>query len=802
MFRNFLLTALRNYKKARLVSLINVLGLSLGLAAFLLLVMYVKFERSYDRFQPDVDRIYRLRYERTDQAGQSVRFASCCPPAGARIRTRYPEVEKVARIFRYRGSISFEEKAFIEERMYFAEADFLAIFKFPFLKGDPLGGIRDPQRAFISQTTARKYFGNDDPIDKTIRLDRKMDFRIVGVFADIPANSHLKFDILLSYPDILRIYGEEIENSWGDSGWFTYLLLAPGADPASLENKLPALVEAEYGETLRKYKLTCQLKLQPLRDIHLTSHFQQEYEANGDRETVGILSLIAVFILLIAWANYVNLSTARSLTRAREVGLRKVVGASRGQVAVQFLLETILINLASIGLALILVSSALPSFIPLTGLPSGFSLWSQPWFWPTLASLFAAGVFGSGIYPMIVLSSFRPAAVLKGKLGNANRGLNLRKAMVILQFVMAFSLGIGATAVIRQVALMKNHDPGFSLDRKIVLRAPRVREESFGRRLPTFKDALLRQSGVNGFCVTTDVPGRQGWWDAGAIRRAGTDDNKNYQIVGIDEDFVGVFGLSLVSGRNFSREHPGDATALIVNETAARWLGFTSPREAIGQPIDYWGKIYTVVGVLKDYHQQSPKQAFEPHIFRYMPEGRDVRGWFVVNVDEPSLATLLPRMRKLFDEFFPGNAFDSFFLDDYYAQQYQGEERLRAVFGVFFLLSILVTGLGVLGLSSFMAVQRFKEIGLRKVLGAGVPGILMLLTKDFLRLIVLAFFLALPISAAGIHFWLKSYVLRIPLGLGLFLPPLAVIVAAAVVTIWAYGLKAATANPVDSLHYE
>ncbi len=802
MIKSFLLTALRSFKKARLVALINILGLVLGLAAFLLLSAYVRFERGYDRAQPEAGRIYRLRYERTDQTGQSVRFASCCPPAGARIRTRYPEVEKAARLFRYRGSISFGNKAFIEERLYFAEADFLAIFQFPFLRGDPLEGIREPRRAFISQSTARKYFGDGDPLDQILHLDRKMDFRVVGVFKDIPADSHLKFDLLLSYPDLLRIYGEEMENSWGDSGWFTYLLLSPGADPRDLERKLPALVEAEFGETLREYKLTCQLKLQPLLDIHLTSHFQQEVEANGDREIVRILSLIAVFILLIAWANYINLSTAQSLTRAREVGLRKVVGASRLQVAAQFFLETVILNLASIGLALILVSWVLPSFARLTGLPSDYSLWSQAWLWPTLAVLLVAGVVGSGIFPMIVLSSFRPAAVLKGRLGNANRGLNLRKALVILQFVMAFSLGIGAMTVIRQVAFMKNLNPGFSLDRKLVLRAPRVRDESFSRRLPTFKDELLRRPGITGFCVTTDVPGRQVWWDAGGIRRAGTDDNKNYQIVGIDEDFIDVFGLTILHGRNFSREHPGDASALIINETASRWLEFSTPREAIGQPIDYWGQIYTVVGVLKDYHQQSPKEAFEPHIYRYLPEGRDVRGWFVLNLDAASLKTILPGIRSRYDEFFPGNAFDYFFLDDYYAGQFLGEERLRAVLGLFFLLAMVVTALGVLGLSSFMVAQRYKEIGLRKVLGAGVPGILVLLTRDFLRLILLAFGLALPVSIAWIHFWIKSYALRIPLGPGLFLPPFLLIVATAVVTIWAFVYRAATANPIESLRYE
>lgn len=802
MLKNYLLTALRNFRKTKLFSFINVFGLSLGLAAFLLLVLFVKYEKSYDRFHARSDRIYRLRYERTDQDGRAVRFASCCPAAGLRIRTDYPEVEKVARLVRYRAAVSFGEKAFIEERLFFVEADFFSIFSFPFIDGDPRDGLRDSGRAFVSRSTARRYFGDEPPIGRTISLDRKLDFTIVGVFEDVPGNSHIKFDILLSYPDLFRIYPPEDDQTWAHSGWFTYLLFAPGADPAALERKLPALVEAEVGAELRKYNLSGALKLQPLRDIHLASHFQQELEPNGDKQAVNILSLIAAFILLIAWVNYINLSTARSLTRAKEVGLRKVVGATRGRLNVQFFLETVLINLAAAACALALVELALPAFRRLTGLPADVTIWTQAWFWIVLPLLFSASTVLSGIYPVAVLSSFSPAAVIKGKLGNAVRGLSLRKILVVVQFLTAFGLGIGTTAVFRQVAFMRNHDPGFSLNRKIVFRMPRVREPSFSRKLPVFKEEILRHPGVTGFCVTTDVPGRQVWWDAGGIRRAGTNDNKNYQIVGIDEDFVDVFDLKLAAGRNFSRQYQADKTSLILNETAARWLGFSSPQAAVGQQVDYWEEIFTVVGVLKDFHQQSPKQEYEPHIYRYLPEGRDVRGWFVADVEEKALPKALQAVRKFYDGSFPGNPFEYFFLDKYYEQQYAGEKRLGNVLGAFTLLAMIVTCLGVLGLSSFLAAQRTKEIGLRKVLGAGPAGIFFLLTRDSLRLIVLAFLLALPISAAAVRFWLKSFASRMPLTAGLFLLPFGLIVLTAALTVWGHVYKAAKADPVRSLRYE
>jgi putative ABC transport system permease protein len=802
MIKNYLLTTLRNLKKTKLFTLINVLGLTIGMTACLFILYFVNHEKSYDRFHENSDRIYRLRYERTDQDGQAVRFASCCPPAGLRIRNLYPEVEKVARLFRYRASVSHAENRFFEERMYFAEADFLAIFKYEFIAGDALSGIKQPNRAFISQSTARKYFAAENPIGQTIAVDKKVDYQVAGVFKDIPPNSHLKFDILLSYANILDLYGKDVEDSWGDSGWFTYLLLKPQADPLAFEKKLPALVDAEFGQVLRAYKLTCDLKLQPLKDIHLTSNFQQEYEANGDLDTVNFLTVIAIFIIAIAWANYTNLSTARSLTRAKEVGMRKVAGASRSQLMAQFFLETVLINLAAMALTLVAVKLFLPLFRQITGTPIEYMIWTQHWFWLTVLAMFLAGVFLSGLYPVLVLSSFQPAVVLKGKLGNAARGMNLRKFLVIFQFVMALGLLISTFTVFRQISFMKNQNLGFSMEKKLVIRAPRVRSASFGSTLQTFKQQLLKNPRVSDFCVGTDVPGRQVWWDAGGIRRVGTDDNKNYQIVGIDYDYVKVFELKFVAGRNFSKEYPADKRALILNETAVKWLGFKSPAAAIGQKVIYWDDTLEVVGVLADHHQQSLKQACEPHIFRFLPEGRDVRGLFVLKLNTQDMESALHGIRRLFNGFFPDNPFEYFFLDDYFNQQYKGDELFGKVFAIFSFLAIFVTSLGILGLSSFMTLQRTKEIGIRKVLGASAPRIVFLLAKDFLHLLAVSFAIVLPLSYFFIRYWLQSFAVRTDLSAGLFLYPLAIVSLVTVLTICLHVMKAAMANPVDSLKYE
>ncbi len=804
MLFNYLKTAIRNLRKTKLFSLINILGLTIGMTACLLILHYVSYEKSYDRFHEHSERIYRLRYERSSEDGSIVRFASCCPPAAARIRDRYPEVEKIAGIFRYQAGVSFGDIRFIEERMYYAEPDFLDILKFKFIEGDPLTGISEPNTAFISQSTARKYFGAANPMGKTFSVDKRVDYKVVGIFADIPQNSHLKFDILLSYKNLISLLGPDYHESWGHTGVFTYLRLKPQADPRAFEKKLPALVARECGEIMETFKVLIELKMQPLTDIHLTSHFMQEYEINGDRDSVNFLFIIALFIIIMAWVNYINLSTARSLTRAREVGLRKVVGASRSQLMVQFFFETVLINLVALLFTLELVDLSLPLFSQITGTPPVYSIWKESWFWPAIAAMFVFGVFLSGLYPVAAMSSFEPEAVLKGKLGNSAKGINLRKTLVVFQFVMALVLITGTFTVYRQIGFMKNQDLGFNKDQVLVVRAPRVRDAYFQDKFATFKEILLENPSIKKSCVVTEVPGRQIFWDAGAIHKAGESagKGKNYQIVGIDYDFVDVFDVKLVQGRNFSKKYPADKDALILNETAVKWMGFENSRAAVGQQVDYWGDIYLIIGVMKDYHQQSLKEAFEPHIYRLMPYGKDIRGFFAIKIGPRNVKETIRLVQQRYEEFFPGNPFEYFFLDDYYNQQYQGDELFGKVFAIFSFLSILVTSLGIFGLSSFMAVQRTKEIGIRKVLGAGVSGITLLLARDFLVLILISFAAALPLSFIGVKQWLNSFANRMGVDGWLFLVPLFIVSLITMLTIAAHVVKAALANPAESLKYE
>ena len=806
MFFNYLKTAVRNLKKNKLFSLINIIGLAVGMAACLLILSYVSYEKGFDEFHEDHERIFRLRYERTSEEGTMVRFASCCPPAAGFIRDAYPEVEKIARIFRYQAVVSRPDQdiKFLEERMYFAEPEFFEIFNFTFTEGDPFTGIREANQAFISQSTAKKYFDNDAPIGKILSVDGKTAYTINGVFEDIPRNSHLKFDLILSYRNLSFLYGPDVLESWGHTGFYTYIKFAPDAVPEVFEEKMVSLVESQCKELMDAYKVLIELKLQPLTDIHLTSHFMQEYEINGSRSTVNFLLIVAVFIIIMAWVNYVNLTTAHSLKRAKEVGLRKVVGASRLNINIQFFFETLSVYAISIVSAIVLLQILLPYFSRLAGTPLDTNIGKEVWFWLAVVFMFLAGVFLSGAYPVAAVSAFQPAAVLKGKLKAAPSGLKLRKVLVAFQFVIALGLLSGAFSIYRQLDFMKDQNLGFDIEQILVVKAPRIRGESFASEFAAFKEELLKKSRILKFCVVTEVPGRQIYWDNGGIHRAGEDagKGKNYLIVGVDYDFVDVFDMKIKLGRNFSKEFPADKNALLLNETAVKWMGFNSVAEAVGDRVDYWGEIYPIIGVLSDYHQQSLKESFEPHIYRLYPYGRDVRGRFAMKISSQDIRDSIRFVQQTYAKFFPENPFEYFFLDDYFNQQYQADELLGKVIGIFSFLAIFVTSLGIFGMSSFIALQRFKEIGIRKVLGATTTSIFQLLASDFLTLIGIALVIAWPLTFWGVQQWLNTFAYRMTWSWMLLFVPLVIVAVITAITISSNIFRAAFANPVDSIKHE
>ncbi len=802
MFKNYLKIAYRNLLKTKVYSLINIFGLCIGMVSCLLILHYIHYEKSYDKYHKNSDRIYRLRYERSAEGGTFVRFASACPVAAPLIRERYPEVELAARLFRYRAIVSFGDKKFLEDKMFFAESDFFKILTIQFIEGDPNTVIQNANTAAVSKLTAQKYFGDESAIGKYISVDKEEDYLITGIFEDFPANSHIKCDILLSYPNLITLRGQELQESWGHTGFYTYLLLKPGTDFRALEAKFANLIQEKAGEIMKYYGVVFFLKLQPLLDIHLTSHFMQELETNGHKDTVRYLSLIALFIIIMAWVNYVNLSTARSLNRAQEVGVRKAVGAQRLHLIFQFFTETMLLNFIAIVSAIALIELCLSFFNAMTGLPQSIHLVTQSWFWSFVVLLFFTGIIISGFYPVLLLTSFDPVTVLKGKLGTAIRGIGLRKILVLFQFVIALMLITGTFTIYRQIEFMRNQELGFDMDQVLVVKAPRVVSGSLEDRFNSFKEETKRIQGIQKAAFVTEVPGRQVYWDAGAIHKKGSDltTGKNYQIVGVDYDFVDVFDLQFVSGRNFSRGFPSDKQAVLFNEKAVEWMGFESPEVSVGQEIDYWGEFFKIIGVLKNYHQQSLKEEFEPHIYRFIPG--NYRGHFAMKIHDAKIRETVDRVHKLYVKLFPANPFNFFFLDDYYNQQYQSDELFGKVVWLFSMLAIIVTCLGIFGLSAFSAMQRTKEIGIRKAVGASVINIMYLLIKDFMVLLLIAFLISLPLSLFGINLWLSDFANRMNLNFLLFLLPLISIWLITIFTASTQAMRAARANPVDSLRYE
>jgi putative ABC transport system permease protein len=589
--------------------------------------------------------------------------------------------------------------------------------------------------------------------------------------------------------------------SWGDTGFYTYLVLNPGVTAAEFENKLKLLVERDFGEVLRQYRLTLDLKLQPLTDIHLNSSFMQELEANGNRSTVTLLSIIAFFILVIAWVNYINITTARSLTRAMETGLSKAMGAARRELMNRFFVETILINIAALLASLLLITLAWPMFSHLTGIPEDYVPWSQGWFWLTGGLLFVSSILLSGTYPVFVQTSFSTSEVLRGRYIHSKSGILIRKILVAFQLVMAISLITCTIMVFQQVTFLRNQDKGINIRDVLAVRAPRVRDETFGSRLTAFREELLRDQIISRFSVGTEVPGRQILWDAGGIFRVGSDQSKNYQILGIDYDYIPLLEAEIVAGRNFDRTF-SDSSSLLLNETAVRWMEFESPAAAVDQKVNYWDNIYTIAGVVKDYRQQSPKEAFEPTIYRFMPHGRDVRGFFLMKILPGNEARVLEMTEKTFSEFFPDNPFDYLFLEDYYDQQYRDEKLLGTVFGIFALLAIMVTCLGIFGLTTFLMLQKVREISIRRISGSGVASIIMLFSREFIRITGVSFIISVPLCYYWVTGWLRSFEIRMDLNLWNFMVPLLIVLAMTLITIGLIVYKTALSSPAEKLKSE
>jgi len=807
MIKNYFKIAWRNITRHKGYAAINIFGLAIGIASCLLILQYVSFELSYEDFHANKERIYRVQQDRFDNGKLSTQWAAGAYAVGNSFKDAIPEIEEYVKLVADRQAIAEKDNQPVKlEKVFFASGAFFKMFSYPLLQGNGDSALTKPFTAALSETSAKKIFGTTDVVGKPLKLNRNTDYTISAVYKDMPENTQLKPDVLLSYATYQKwttdSSGNGPETAWAWDGCLTYLLLRKDADPIAVEKKFIPIVKKATDEQFKPMNAAVVYKLQPLDDIHLYSHYIMEPGTNGDGNTVYLLMGIAFFIVIIAWVNYINLATARAISRAKEVGIRKVVGSLRKQLIFQFLSESAVLNGMAVLIAVMIVLVSIPGFNALSGQQLSWTLFTNAGFWAALAALFVVGVFFSGMYPAFVLSGFKPIEVLKGKLTSTSKGALLRKGLVVFQFAASLFLLTGTFIVYKQIQYMRQQSLGLNVDQTLVIPQPTILTDStYVGNITALKQNLLQLTAVKNATVSTTIPGQPVDWDAGGIKLAGADEStqKQYRVIGVDYDYIKAYGLKIIAGRPFSKEYGTDDHAVIFNKKGIEQLGFNKPEDALGKKIDFWGEQYTIAAVTDNFHQQSLREAVEPMIIRLIP---DVRGYLSVKTNAQNAAAVIAAVQAEWSKLFPGNVFDYFFLDDHFDKQYKADQRFGKVFGLFTVLAILVACLGLFGLASFTTLQRTKEIGIRKVLGASVAGILKLLYREFALLLLIAFFVAVPVAWITTSNWLQGYAFRLSIQWYYFVIPFLIIIVVALTTVSFQSIKAAISNPVKSLRTE
>lgn len=815
MLKNHLISAWRNILKRKEFSLLNLSGLAIGMAACILILQYVTHEKSYDSFHPDASQLYRLTLGMTEGGESDLAIrATNHPAAGPSIKADYPQVEAYARlveltIFSGASVISYEREtgktiSYYEEDVYMADPSVLTIFDYPLVEGDKYSALEESNSVVISESLARRYFGAEDPMGKSLTVNGGWFVTVTGVLKDLPENTHLDITALFSSSN----FSDGLNSAWIWPEFYTYVKLRPGTDVNVLEAQLDGFAEKYLGEVMENLGIVEKMFLQPVTDIHLAGNLLKEAEENGSYKTVMFLMIIAVMILVIAWINYINLSTSRSVERATEIGIRKFIGARKKDIIVQFLVESALMNGLAILLSLLILSLVIPFFNQIVGktvvdVDSLFSIWDGGSIWLGMLLMFVGGTVLAGLYPAFVLSSFEPVKTIKGKLFATSKKPKLRHALVVFQFAISLVMIVGTLTVFHQLSFMRSQDLGFNMDQLLVMKAPKVTDSTYFQRVETLKNQLLQESQVHGFTLSSDIPGHI-IQNNNSIRRK--EQNNDEAIFATylftDESFLETYEIELVAGRNFSEEIVSDGDAIILTEQAVEMLGFSSAEAAIGQVVtrklNDWGN-KTVIGVTRDINHRSLAHKEEPIAFF---NRQILTDYFTVKIGTQYLSETLRKVDDTFSEYFPESPLEYFFLDEYFSNQYKADQQFGKIFSLFAGLAILVTCIGLFGLLSYITSRRTKEIGIRKILGASFGQILLLLGKQFVWMILIASAVALPLARWGGGEWLSNYAYQAQLTVWLYLAPVIIVLVISGVTILLQSTKAAKRNPADSLRCE
>jgi len=797
MLKNYLKIALRHLKKHKGYSFINIIGLALGLACCVLILFFVQDELSFDRFHTDADRIYRVVFNGYAPNSPPDRFSSVSRPVGRVMREEYPEVEHLVRFNYWNPVVKHQGTYFYDDDVLFAEPELFDVFSFPLLKGDPATALREPNTLVLTETAERKYFGDEDALGRTLTLNDTLAFTVTGVLADFPHNSHFSADFFVSYQTLLD---RQPEDQWLNIGTWLYLKLHEGVDAKAFEANITDLIQRNYGDQLANLNLRTELVLEPLTEIYLYSDRGGQFGPTGDITHVYIFSAIALFVLLIACINFMNLATARSMERAKEVGVRKVVGSSRTMLIRQFLSESMVLCLLGLVIAAGLIAAALPFFNELAGKEIALgTLLSPGYAFGLLAVTLLVGLL-SGSYPAFLLSGFRSIEVLKGHFRSSRRGALLRQGLVVFQFAISVALIACTALVFDQLDFMRNQDLGFDKEQVLVINAQGLPNTVMSEQYKTAKNEFARSPAVRQVSASAVVPGRSPWLNLFTAEGLQENDSRRGEVVVADADYLDTYQIDVVAGRNLSDAFETDeAEAILINEAAVGYLGWGTPQQALGKTIDFGGGERTVVGVMHDYHHNSLKEALEPMLLFSNPPSFN---FFSLRLDATDVSATMAQLETTWKSLFPGYTFETFFLDADFDTQYHGEQRLMRILGAFSSLAILIACLGLFGLAAFTAQQRTKEIGVRKVLGASVPGIILLLSKDFTRLVLVGFGVAVPVAYFTMDAWLDAFPYRIDIAWPIFLMAGLTALVIAWLTVSYQSIRAAFTNPVNALRYE
>ncbi len=817
MLTSYLIVAFRNVMKNKVFSAINIAGLGIGLAACLLIFEFVSFELSYDSFNENLDRTYRITNDRS-QHGKIIQHGTIMyPTIGPTMAKDYSEIESYTRMMPVGEQIvRIDDKVFRGNDAINADEYFFTVFSYPLLAGERLTCLKDRFSIVLTEKLARKFFEVQDG-DFTTLIGKQLligldntSYKVTGVCVNPPDNSHIGFDALISYSTLIYPEDQSADNSWNWSDMYHYLVLKPGVDYKQLESKFDAFSE-RYFKGDKVSGSFEKFYLQPLKDAHLYSDYEYDWTRTSNGKAVWVMLIVAFFILFIAWINYINLTTSKALDRAKEVGLRKVMGAFRSQLIKQFLFESVLISIISFGVAFALVITLQASFnnviaAQLSLMTTLKNIDSNTLI--TFALIMVGGVLLSGFYPAFVLSGYKPVTVLKGKFQRSSSGQFLRKSLVIFQFTTSAVLITGTLIISKQLKFMNDADLGINIHDTMIVSSPELTawDSTFIQRVENFKHELTKINGVQAVSTSSRIPGdRLGRnFNIGLVGQA-SNARYTFSFMNADYNFFDTYGVQLVAGRKFlPTDHKvkfNEINTVIINEKGVALLGIDKAEDAIGREIG-WGNLqrrFTIIGVVKDFHQESLRNPMEA--INFLPT-YSTSASTSIRVNTPESQRVIADVEKVYKEFFPGNAFDYFFLNERYNQQYKDDNRFEAITGIFTVLAIIISVMGLIALSSYTAVQRTKEIGIRKVLGASLGSVVVLLSTDFIQLIIYATLAALPVAYFAGDRWLQEYAYRTTLSWWIFVIPAVLILGIAAVTMSFQVLRTARTNPAETLKYE